>query len=180
MSPSEPGPLATARNRLSSAIETSRLLWVAGTVEATLARWGRGSRIVRWFLVDTHQGVAVVDLRESYTLGPPIRLVTWARGPTRRLAERSGLDGVGSNTASRVDAAPLRWLGVVVATVALLGTLAGAVVSGGVSGWFLVVLGGGLLATRERRSLSELAETRLGRALEGAFEPPDEPGGGDG
>lgn len=165
--------------RLASAIETSRLVGVAATVETTLGRWARGSRIVRWFLVESDPGVAVVGLRETYTIGPPVRLVTWAGGRIRRLAERSGLDEVASTTASHVGSAPLRWLGVVVATVALLGTLAGAVDRGGVSGWLLLVLGAALLATRDRRSTAELAEARLGRGLVGAFEPPDEHGTGD-
>lgn len=178
------GRLATARHHLSRAIDNSRLVGVAGTVEGTLGRWGRASRFVGWFVAEPDPGVVVVSLRESSTVGPVLRILTRVGGRTRRLAERSGLDERASTAASRIhaagriDAAPLRWLGVVVVTAALLGTLAWAVAGRDVGGWLLLV-GAALLATRDRRSASELAETRVGRALAAAFEPPDAPGRDD-
>jgi hypothetical protein len=48
-------------------------------------------------------------------------------------------------------------------------------VSGGVTPGWLIVAGLAVLVTRERRSASELAETRVGRALIAAFEPPEPP-----
>lgn len=180
MNASPSGRLATARDRLSSAIATSRLVGVTGAVETTLGRWGRGSRIVRWFITQPGPALVIVGLRESSTVGPPLRLVTRAGGRIRRLVERSGLDETASTTAGRVEAAPVRWLGIAVATVALAVALVGAVRSGEIVGWPLLVLGAALLATRERRSASALAETPVGRALVAAFEAPDDPGGGDG
>lgn len=179
MSASPTGRLATARDRLSSAIATSRLVAVAGTVETTLSRWGRGSRIVRWFVAEPVPGPVMVGLRESYTVGPPIRLLTWARGRTRRLVARAGLDATAGRT-GRVEAAPVRWLGIAVATAALAGALVGAVGSGEIPGWPLLVLGVAVLATRERRSAAELADSPVGRAVVAAFDAPDAPGRGDG
>lgn len=178
MTRSPSGRLATARDRLSNAIETSRLVGVAGTVEGTLERWGRASRFVGWFSADPDPDVVTVSLRESYTVGPVVRVLTWLGGRTRGLAERSGLGDLDSTAAGRIDAAPLRWLGIVAVTVALPGTLAWAVAGREVGGWLLLV-GAALLATRARRSTSELAETRVGRALAAAFAPPDAPGRDD-
>ena len=59
-------------------------------------------------------------------------------------------------------------------TFALAG-LAGAILTGGTPGGWLVVLGLGLLATRERRSVNELTGTRVGKAVIAAFEPPEPP-----
>lgn len=179
MSASGSGRLAAVRDRLSRAIESSRFVGVAVAVEATLARWGRGSRIVRWFLAEPDPDVVVVDLRETYTVGPLIRLAARVGRRADRLAERSGLAGASSTAVDRFEDAPLRWLGALVATVALVGVLAGTVGGGEVGGW-LLLLGPALLATRERRSASELAETRVGRALAAAFEPPEPPERGGG
>lgn len=179
MTVSGSGPLATARTRLSRGVDASRLVGAARSVESTLGRWARGSRLVGWFLVAPDPGVVRIDLRESALLGPPLGLATWVGGRTGRLVAGSSLAGADSRTAARVAAAPLRWLGAALTAVSLVAVLVGA--SGGeVPGGPLVIVGVALLLTRERRSGSELAATRLGRALEGAFEPPDEPGRGDG
>lgn len=179
MTASRPGPLAAARTRLSRGVEASRFVGVARTVGSTLGRWVRGSRFVGWFLVAPEPGVVRIDPRETALLGPPLRL---ARGAGERLGRRpagSRLHGVASSTADRVAAAPLRWLGVALAAGALVAVLVRAAV-GDVAGGPLLVLGVALLLTRERRSAPELAATRFGRALEGAFEPPAESRDGDG
>lgn len=179
MTASLSGSLATVRDRLSRAIETSRLVGAARDAVATLARWTGGSLIVRWFLAEPDPAVLVVDLRETYTVGPLLRLGTWTGGNARRLVVGSGLETGASTAAGRFEDAPLRRLGAIVATVALLGSLAGALGGGDVGGW-LLLLGAALLATRVRRSASELAESRVGRALLNAVEPPEAPDRDDG
>lgn len=173
------GPLATTRTRLTRGVETSRLVGAVRTVASTLTRWARGSRIVGWFLAEPDPRVVRIDLRETVLLGPPLRLTTRAGDRLGRRLAGSGLDGAASSGAARVAAAPLRWLGVALAAIALLAVLAG-VASGDVAGGPLLVLGVALLLTRERRSASALAATRLGRALERALAPPDEPRDGEG
>lgn len=172
MSTSGSGRLATARSRLSSALETSRLVGAARSVEATLARWGRNSRVVRWFLSEPDPAVVVVDLRQTYTVGPVLRLLTRTAGLASGLAERTGVTGARSSVVDRVRSAPVRALGAVVAAVALVG-VATALLAGGPTGGWLVLLGGALLATRERRSAGELTESRVGRVIVAALEPPD-------
>lgn len=178
MTASRPGPLATARTRLSRGVEASRFVGVARTAGSTMGRWIRGSRIAGWFLVAPEPRVVRIDPRETALLGPPLRL---ARGAGERLGRRpagSRLHGVASSTADRVAAAPLRWLGVALAAGSLVAVLVRAAV-GDAAGGPLLVLGVGLLLTRERRSISALSAARFGRALQGALAPPDEPRNGD-
>lgn len=174
MNVSASGRFATVRDRLSRALDASRLVGATRTAEATAVRWGRGSRIVRWFLAEPDPEVVVVDLRETYTVGPVIHAAAWSGTRARRLAERSGLDAAASKAADRFRDAPLRSGGAVVVATALVGIATSLLAGGAVGGW-LLLLGVALLATRERRSASELAETRLGRALVAAFEPPEPP-----
>lgn len=143
-------------------------------VERTLARCVRGSRIVGWFLAEPDPEVVVIDLRETYTVGPVIRVLAWTGDRAVRGANRTGIADAWARFVGSVGAEPLRFLGVALVAVAL-GGLVGAAVSGGSLGGWLVMFGAGLLATRERRSAGELAETRLGRALVTAFEPPEPP-----
>lgn len=172
------GPLATTRARFTRGVETSRLAGAVRNVVSTLTRWARGSRIVGWFLAEPDPPVVRIDLRETALLGPPLRLTARAGDRLGRRLAGSRLDGPARGAAARVAAAPLRWLGVALAAIALVAVLA-SVASGDVAGGPLLVLGVALLLTRERRSASALAATRAGRGLEGALAPPDEPRDGE-
>lgn len=166
--------LASLRDRLGRAVADSLLVGTTRRVEATLARWVRGSRIVRWFLAEPDPEVIVVDLRETYTVGPLLRVLDRVVATGSRLGERTGVTAVAARATDRVESEPLRVVGFVLLAVAL-GGLAVAVAAGGAAGGWLILLGFALLATRERRSAAELGRTRVGRALRAAFEPPAPP-----
>lgn len=166
--------LGEFRDRLASAVERSRVIGTLETIESTLQRWASGSRIVQWFLAEPDPEVIVIDLRETYTVGPVIRALDWTIVRADRLAERTGLASLFRQMAQRIEAEPLRVTGWVLFACAL-GGLAASFVSGGLSAGWLLLAGFALLVTRERRSASELAETRVGRAIIAAFEPPEPP-----
>ena len=174
----------TGSGRFEAAIEGSAAASAARRVRASLARWAGGSRLVRWFLAEPDPEVVVIDLRETYTVGPLLRatagVLEWATAAT----ERTGVSSTAAAVAGRIEARPLRAAGTAIVLTALVG-IAAAVLAGpeptwtanarsGAGGW-LVLLGLGLLATRERRSAAELAETRVGSAVRAAFAPPESP-----
>jgi hypothetical protein len=166
--------LEGVRDRLTSAVERSAVAGAFESVEATLTRWCRGSKIVQWFLAEPDPEVIVIDLRETYTVGPIIRALEWTAVRTNRLAERTGLAAAARRTTDWLESAPVRAVGWLLFACALGGLLASLLTDGTLAGWLLVA-GLALLGTRERRSASELAETRIGRAVIAAFEPPEPP-----
>ena len=166
------GSSAVEHSRMAAAVE--RLLGPLSSVERTVSGWARGSRIVAWFLAEPDPEVVVIDLRETYTVGPVLRLLSWVGDRVVATADRSGLADAWSTVVHRIEAEPLRLFGLLLVAFAVAG-LAGAVLADGGSGGWLVLLGLGLLATRERRSAGELTETRGGRAVVAAFDPPEPP-----
>ncbi|QLD86849.1 hypothetical protein HWV23_14325 [Natronomonas halophila] len=171
---SQSNDIEALRDRINEAADNSRFVRIIRRVESTLTRWTRNSHIVQWFLAEPDPEVIVIDLRETYTIGPIIRVLDWATDRSNQLAERTGLSAVAERTTRRIESEPLYLTGWFLFTCALGGLLA-SIVSGNLSGGWLLLSGIALLLTRERRSASELTETRIGRALIAAFEPPEPP-----
>jgi hypothetical protein len=163
----------TVRNRLRRAAEASWVLRVSGRIETTLTRWFVGSRIVQWFFADPDPDVIVIDLRETYTVGPLLRVGGRMVASAQRFGDSTGLTSTLEAVFHDFRAAPIRFLGTILLVVTLLG--AGYTVASDAPrralGWWLVLAGIALLATRERRSVDELEGTWVGRA----FLPPDPP-----
>lgn len=164
-----------ARARIGVAAGHSRARAAVGDTAGALGRWVRNSWLYGWLTAEPEPDVIVVDLRETYTVGPLLavldRAVAWSAprwrdSSPRRLLERA--------TTTVVDA-PIRvagWVGVGV----LLARLAITVAEGGdPGGTLLVALGLALLATRERRSAARLRETWAGRTLAALLVPPEPP-----
>ena len=175
----------TDPDRFGAAIEGSAAASTARRVRVALARWARGSRLVRWFLAEPDPEVVVIDLRETYTVGPLLRATAGVLEWATAVAERTGVSSTATAVADRIEAQPLRAAGTAIVLTALAG-IAAAVLGGpgpawtanarsGAVGAWLVLLGLGLLATRERRSAVELAGTRVGRVIRAAFAPPEPP-----
>ena len=168
------GWVQSIRHRLGTAVAESRIVGAGKRIEATLSRWASGSRIIQWFLAEPEPEVIVIDLRETYTIGPILRAIEWALGHGNRLAERSGLTAAVRKAAQWVHSQPIHLVGIVLFGVAVAG-LASAALSSGAFGRWLVLSGIALLAVCERRSWGEIRDTRVGRALAAAFAPPDPP-----
>ncbi|MFQ3318087.1 MAG: hypothetical protein ACI80F_000134 [Natronomonas sp.] len=168
------GRVQSFRARLGRAVKGSSIVTAGQRVESTLSRWVEGSRIIQWFLAEPEPDVIVIDLRETYTIGPLLRVLDRVVDAVARVDERTGISDTLSRVWTRVEAEPLRITGILLAGITLAG-LVGALITGQAITWWLLGLGISLLATRERRSASELAETRVGKALIAAFEPPEPP-----
>lgn len=113
------GTLRTARARLAAGVDRSHVLRALGHVGETVGRWVRGSWLYGWLTAEPDPEVIVVDLRETWTVGPVIaaldRVVGWVaprwQGTTveRRLASVSDWLGrvVGDSRTAAVLAALL-------------------------------------------------------------------------
>ena len=156
------------------AVRSSRL--------ARLSRWladaVRHSFLYRWLTAEPDPDVIVIDLRETWTVGPFIRLLdaTLDRlAPAVRESRVAGAVQRGT-TLTRQQPGVVAGLALLVVSV-ILGLT--SVATGNLDTTRLVLtailLGGGALATRERRSWSELRETRPVALLIAALEPPEPP-----
>ena len=141
----------------------------------------KSSWLYRWLTAEPEPDVIVIDLRETYTVGPFIRLVDLLVVRAAEWADSSQFVSGVKVGVDRTTAAPLRIGGAFLAIAAAVG-LIGALLSGEPSmpvGVGLVgLLLAGALATRDERSWTELRETRPVRLLAAAFEPPEPPEAG--
>ena len=136
-----------------------------------------GSALYRWLTAEPDPEVIVIDLRETRTLGPVLRVldrvihmfVGAAAGS--RVVER-GRDGY-----AVVRRAPVRTAGFGLVAVGVVHTV--VVAFGGATVWDIVVgltlLVVGLAAMQETRDWAALWETRPVRLVIAALEPPEPP-----
>jgi hypothetical protein len=181
MSTGEPGRSERAEDPdtvLQRSVEGSRILSGARTgVERTTA-FVRGSYIYRWFTADPDPEVIVIDLRDTWTVGPIIGVLDRILGFLAPVAADSRVAAAVRTVRRETLAAPLRvgGLGVVAFASALL---VGSFATGSPGGTTLLVgvglLAAGLRATRDDRDWATLRKTRPVELLVAAFEPPDPP-----
>ncbi|WP_336000622.1 hypothetical protein [Halorientalis halophila] len=161
-----------AWGRLSARLATAADASVVGRLADTAGRWTRGSFCYRWLTAEPEPDVIVIDLRETYTVGPMIRLLERVTEPLATAWDRSSTEATGR----AIGDAPVRALGIVVG-VAVLVEVALSLALGGISqagvGWRLILLGLAALAVQIPLSASELAATRGGRLLWAVLEPPE-------
>ena len=90
------------RDRLEAVAERSRLLDALDQTGAVLGRTLRSSRLYAWLTAEPDPEVIVIDLRETYTVGPVVAAIDrivgrigpwWRRSWPKRTAERVA-DGV--------------------------------------------------------------------------------------
>ncbi|RXK47418.1 hypothetical protein [Halorientalis pallida] len=144
-------------------------------VIATLGDWVRASWSYRWLTAEPDPDVIVVDLRETYTIGPIIRVLDRVVDPIADAWDGSSAQA----TADSVVDAPVRALGIVAVVAVLVETALSLVLGNlGQSGLLVraILFGFATLATQVPLSASELAETRTGRLLRAVLEPPEPPG----
>jgi hypothetical protein len=89
------GALRTARTRLAISVDTSRLVSAVDRVGSTLGSWTRSSWLDGWLTTEPDPDVVVIDLRETYTVGPLIaaldRVAGWVGPRWRGSAPHRGL-----------------------------------------------------------------------------------------
>ncbi|GAB3319795.1 hypothetical protein [Haloplanus salinarum] len=178
-----------AESRLAAAVADSRIV---ATLDDRLAGVGRGERterlaartrrvvtdsfVYRWLTAEPDPEVIVIDLRETYTVGPFVAVVDRLVEGFDAAATSSGAVALARGLLGEFRAAPVRLLGAAVALGCAGGLLAGAVLGalGVVSTAVLVALAvAGLAGTRVTASWADLVESRVGRLVAAALEPPD-------
>ncbi|WP_050050871.1 hypothetical protein [Halostagnicola sp. A56] len=143
-----------------------------------LTRYVKGSAVYRWLTKEPEPDVIVIDLRETYTIGPFVRLFDRLLSGLADSYERSRTQATVEAVAEVWRTRPLKVVGlagigfVVVSSLAAVGS--GSLTTGRAAALAVVsVLAA--LGVRSTRTLEEVLETRPGRALVAAFEPPEPP-----
>jgi len=154
--------------------ESSRLVAIARAI----GDWLRHSFLYRWLTKEPEPDVIVIDLRETYTVGPLItaldrvgaRLAPWWR--------TSGCRRLCAATGAWLVARPIRALGLAllaVATVRLLVAVAGGTLATSTLAVSLGLFVVGALATQSRHSWQDIQATRGYQLVAAALEPPEPP-----
>jgi len=134
----------------------------------------RASFLFRWLTKEPEPEVIVIDLRETWTVGPIIALLD----RFVEAAAESRLVAVGSQLWRALLAAPVRAAGVGTAGLSaafLVATLAASSPSWGALAFGTVLFLAGVVATRDGRDWETLRETRPVELLAAAFELPEPP-----
>jgi len=142
----------------------------------------RASFLYQWLTAEPDPEVIVIDLRETWTVGPVLRLLDIVIDRLQPAVANAGVMRLAQTGFRAVYAAPLAAGGISLVGVGLLITLTG-VVSGTTSvtqlGVGLGAVIAGVTATRDRRSWDDLRETRAVELLVSALEPPEPPAQAD-
>ncbi|SFH44737.1 hypothetical protein SAMN04488066_104121 [Halorubrum aquaticum] len=153
------------------------------TVGSHVAAWVRSSAIYAWLTAEPDPEVIVIDLRETWTVGPFLKILDWVIDFLIGAMGGSIFAKAAGAAVSQTRETPLRVGGgfTLLAGLALfLVTVAGDAVSTTLLVGALVVSTVGAVGLRDRRSWGELRDTRVVELLIRALEPPAPPEGADG
>lgn len=163
--------LTSSEESLSRSAESSRSL----EVERRAERVGRASRLHRWLTAEPEPEVVVIDLRETWTVGPLIALLdrfvesaspVWRGSGVRRLLE---------GATRELDEAPLRAAGYAasagLATELLVSSIKGTSWTGLLVRLYFLALA--LALTRVDASWEDVERSRTVRVLASVLEPPE-------
>jgi hypothetical protein len=171
-------------SRLISSVGGSRLVGAgrvvtsaAASVASKVGELTRQSFLYRWLTEEPEPDVIVIDLRETLTVGPVIRILDRSMAWLAPKWRDSGLKRLSEQVSARVAERPVRAFGIVLtaAVTARLATRVGGGFSTGSGLLLLSLLGVGVLALRSDRSLDEIRETRGSQLLVAILEPPPPP-----
>jgi len=161
----------------SAALAGSRLVSALRAVSGRGGSWVRNSALYQWLTAEPDPEVIVIDLRETWTVGPFLRVLDWIVDRLIDAAEDSRAVAVVQRGVTETRAAPLRVVGLMTATVGL--AVAGGGLFGGVSTTQLAVgvslAVGGLIAMQDDRDWATLRETRPVALTIAALAPPEPP-----
>lgn len=148
------------------------------TVSSSLFRWTRNSFLYRWLTAEPEPDIVVIDLRETYTVGPFLAIFDPVVGTLSRGWHTASIESLARTTHSALRDHPIRTVSLV-ALVALLTSLAvsaslGTPTATGL-GVGLIGIGLAALGTRIRVSWEQCTESATYRYLVAALEPPEPP-----
>jgi hypothetical protein len=171
---------------LERAVDNSRVVsslcapFRQGSRPVRAAQWSgdvvRDSYLVRWLTAEPEPDVVVIDLRETWTIGPVIAVIDWLVPHGLRMWQGSTAKRVLDRTATAFRNAPVRLtsvvvLGVVVARIVLSLGSAGTVSL--VAHLFVGALA--IAGLRVDWTLEELKASKVGRLAAALFVPPKPP-----
>ena len=157
-------------------LEHSRTYRTLTGIGRTLSAYVRGSYLYRWLTAEPDPDVIVIDLRETWTVGPFIAILDRTIGFFDRAAGGSASLELGSKLAHRTLDAPVRMAGFAALFVAVLAIPSAVLLDRTTALLFAVgLLVVGTIALFEDRPWEELRETRPVELLVAAFEPPEPP-----
>ena len=161
----------------SNGTDGSTVVAASRSVGRRVASAVRASRIYRWLTAEPDPEVIVIDLRETRTVGPFLRVLDGIITTLSDAASGSRVVAVGRAGYGSALAAPLRASGLVVVLLGLLVGLSsglGEPTTIGVGIGLGLVLAG-LVAMRDDRDWPTLRATRPVEIAIAAFEPPAPP-----
>ena len=176
---------ATDGSLVAQATDGSAVITQARQLGAIGVALVRESALYHWLTAEPEPEVIVIDLRETWTVGPFIALLDRIVAAVTEAVASSRLVGAGRRVAVQTRETPLRvggGLALVVGVAAMLTALAGGEVQRGrlLVGVGTLVLG--ILGVRDDRSIDALRATQVGEALARggalviqALEPPEPP-----
>lgn len=162
----------TGADLLEGSFFYSGLSRVGARIETVI----RASFLYQWLTAEPDPEVIVIDLRETYTVAPFIALLDWFIRGFETAARGSGVVHGIRLIGRHFVATPIRLTGIGLVSLSATWLLL-ALVEGSTT-WMAVAAVStliGVLATRDRRSLEEVQDTRAYKLLAAAFEPPEPP-----
>lgn len=147
------------------------------TGAADIGRYVRRSFLYRWLTAEPDPEVIVIDLRETWTVGPILAVFERLLIGLHRAQAGSRVGSVFRATTTALRASPIRVIGTIVAALGATLTIATLLTSGATTRVVigLVVLLIGVIATRDDRDWETLRETQLVEVLQRVLEPPAPP-----
>lgn len=156
----------------------SRIVTSSQAITERLATWIRSSALYGWLTAEPDPDVIVIDLRETRTVGPVIRIIDRVFAALAASTPSSRVARGGRSLITMFKTRPLKLFGAVILVGALGGLLGGALTGTLSVPQAIVLFILALLAIPGIRSeipLTELRETALITTLADAFEPPEPP-----
>lgn len=164
---------------------TSRILhqlgvaWASATINRTVTavgRWSRSSYLYYWLTKEPEPDIIVIDLRETYTVGPVIEWLDRNLTVFEPAVRRSRLRSLGERLAETTRAEPIRSISFVLLAASLI-VLVGQFLTDPFNPERLLptlaVTVLAALGTRSTRSWEDLRDTRVVQFVIAALEPPE-------
>jgi hypothetical protein len=176
--PSDQQSLSEALRQTSErALSGSAVINTTRAISAHIGHYVRASFLYRWLTAEPDPEVIVIDLRETWTVGPVLAVIEKVLTELDRARTGSHIESLLETTTTALRTSPVRIIGTVVATLGATLTIATLLTSGGRTSVVvgLVVLLVGVIATRDDRDWETLRETQLVEILRRVLEPPAPP-----
>jgi hypothetical protein len=165
--------------KVSRVLGGSRIVQTGQSITVRVAAVTRASYLYRWLTKEPDPAVVVIDLRETYTVGPFIELLDRLVPHVERAWNGSSLKRATARTGELVRDVPFKVASVLFIVFLAIQTLQSlsAIQSGSVTtigilalAWLLALVG-----LRIDWTLEQLAESRVGRLTRALLEPPEPP-----